>query len=160
MGTNFYWRTELLLPIDPGISMDHPSVHIGKRSAAGQYCWGCSLTLCKGGESQIHMGTSGWYDHCPNCGDVQAKQDWSKGAAGIELGFAQPLSVRPTGVRSTSSFSWAQDPESVGAICEQRPTEQIVQDEYGRLLTGCEFIEMLRANCPVQFTDSIGIEFS
>lgn len=161
MGTNFYWRTELLLPVEPGTSMDDPRVHIGKRSAAGPYCWDCSLTLCKGGESAIHYGVSGWFENCPSCGRAKIKDDpFSSGASAIELGFAKPNAERPAGVRSTSSFSWAQDPERVGAICDQRPDEQIIQDEYGQLLTGREFVDMLRSNCPVQFTDNIGVEFS
>ncbi len=161
MGTNFFWRTELLLPIEPGLSMYDPRVHIGKRSAAGPYCWDCSLTLCQGGESAIHYGRSGWFDNCPKCGGVRVTTNsLSEGAAAIELGFAAPNVERPTGVRSTSSFSWAQDPERVGAICDQRANEQIVQDEYGRLLTGREFIDMLRANCPIQDLSMIGIDFS
>ena len=53
MGTNFYWivtgtaavPSDVKVPIEE----DSPEVHIGKRSAAGPYCWDCGVTLCEGG---------------------------------------------------------------------------------------------------------------
>lgn len=48
MGTNFYLKGHR--------GDDDPKYHIGKRSAAGLYCWDCRITLCKGGESAIHRG--------------------------------------------------------------------------------------------------------
>ena len=52
MGTNYYVKT------------DDGEVHIGKRSAAGWYCWDCRQTLCKG---RVHYG-DGYFDRCPICG--------------------------------------------------------------------------------------------
>jgi len=50
MGTNYYTINTDERKID---HMD-PEFHIGKRSAAGMYCWNCGLTLCKDGEEFVH----------------------------------------------------------------------------------------------------------
>lgn len=171
MGTNFYWampeRQSFTLPtgdvIEAGFSdyCDDARIHIGKRSAAGLYCWNCRITLCVGGETEIHMGRSDWLEVCPKCGQSKADVDGLRqGPAAVELGFAKPEVVPPTGVRGCASFSWAQDPERVKRICEQRLEEELIVDEYGRRLTCNQFLQMLAANCPVQFTDHIGREFS
>lgn len=164
MGTNFYWRLGMENSPVPGDddwdSMDI-RVHIGKRSAAGQYCWDCDVTLCKGGNAEIHMGRTEWWNACPKCGSLPVPHDgFSSGPAAVELGFAKPRVERPTGVRGTSSFSWAQDPERVGAICEQRSGELVVVNEYGDTMTGRDFLDMLLANCAVQYLDMVGREFS
>lgn len=52
MGTNYYARGYRRIA-----DMD-PQYHIGKRSAAGLYCWDCGKTLCKDGESGIHFDKS------------------------------------------------------------------------------------------------------
>jgi hypothetical protein len=78
----------------------------------------------------------------------------------MELGFAGPREARPTGVQSASSFSWAQDPERVGVLCEQLGAVEGIIDEYGRVYSGNGFLAMLRANCPLQFTQSIGRVFA
>ena len=55
MGTNYYLKGHR--------GDDNPKYHIGKRSAAGLYCWDCHITLCKGGNlefiSIISVGTNG-----------------------------------------------------------------------------------------------------
>lgn len=164
MGTNFYWSVpEAKLPNGEQmpIDRDDPVVHIGKRSAAGRYCWDCDVTLQIGGKDEIHMGRAGQLDACPNCGRVVDEHDpFSHGPVAVELGFAEPEHARPTGVGFCSSFSWAQDPERVGTICRQRADEPLIEDEYGRVMTCGEFLVMLEANCPVQFTHSIGRYFS
>lgn len=164
MGTNFYWRTDRsLLPTGEAVPIerDSPVVHIGKRSAAGRYCWDCDETLYMGGKERLHYGEYGWFDACPKCGKTaQSGAGLARGPAAVELGFADPETERPTGVSGAASFSWAQEPERVGALAEARADEQIIEDEYGRLLTGREFLTMLRANCPIQYTDSVGREFS
>lgn len=157
MGTNFYWR------LDTGESLLEPrsqDVHIGKRSAAGPYCWDCDVTLIEGGNEAIHMSGSTSYDRCPRCGALPQQQFLDHSSAGVELGFAMPRTERPVGVCSTSSFSWAEDPEHVGALCEKYANEPVVEDEYGELYTGRAFLDMLRCNCAVQFTEFIGVEFS
>lgn len=151
MGTNFYWKG---VPED----MD-PEHHIGKRSAAGLWCWDCGLTLCEGGIDGIHMSRFGWHKTCPKCGAEPVAEGLAAGAGAVELGFAKPRTKKPTGVRSCSSFTWAQDPAKVRAKCEENANKKVVVDEYGRKLTGREFLTMVKVNCPVQFHDSIGTQF-
>ena len=177
MGTNFYWHcgemeevkpqtytlpsgVEVEYRIQPSIDRDDPQIHIGKRSAAGFYCWDCNETLCAGGKSQIHQSTHGFYDACPKCGKGKTTEGLESSSAGLELGFAPPKAIRPTGVRSCCSFSWAQEPDAVRQICEANLEKPIIRDEYHRTYTGNQFLQMLMANCPVEFTGSIGKWFS
>lgn len=147
MGTNFYTRKS-------EINSDDPEFHIGKRSAAGLYCWDCRLTLCKGGENAIHEGRSEWLSACPKCGKKLRKDEGLEGSsAGRELGFNNGPYQPKTGVASCSSFSWAM-PES-----EWRKRCRVVWDEYGRKFSKAEFEQMLQ-ECPVRFTRNIGVWFS
>lgn len=159
MGTNFYW-------IDPdqiNVPTDFADrSHVGKRSAAGWYCYDCNVPLVRGGDSNlVHTCIENIINICPKCG--QHKPETSSmppRSALIELGLAKPRTGRQTtGVSTCSSFSWAQDPAFVKSICESRASETIVADEYGREFTGQEFIQMLFANCPIEFTYSIGRDF-
>lgn len=133
MGTNFY-------------TLD--GRHIGKRSAAGRYCWDCGITLCKG---RVHYG-DGFHDACPQCGAAPLKESIETSSAGRELGFNNAPPEAKTGVQSCSSFSWAME---VGEL----EGEPAIEDEYGRQYTAPEFQQVLE-ECPIRFTDSIGIEFS
>jgi len=158
MGTNFYWAEE-----NVRYSTD-PIVHIGKRSAAGMYCWDCRITLCKGGESRIHRDSI-FYDECPRCGKSRIREKLDISPVDVELGFAKPRTEKPTGVQGCSSFSWAQAPLVVRAkclhgLCGLNRWRRIVVDEYGRKYTGGQFIKMLDINCPVQYTRHVGVEFS
>lgn len=168
MGTNFYWHIDvgpsITLPtgevLEIDIDQDNPVYHLGKRSAAGYYCWTCGITLCKQGNDAIHGGYASFYDRCPKCGAEKVKEGLDAGPAAIELGFAQPRVARPTGVRGCSSFSWAQSPEQVRTICRAHPDDELVDDEYGRTFTGQQFMDMLENNCPIEFTNSVGKWFS
>lgn len=196
MGTNFYIHVpniqrpsqEMTLPTDRLVTVvysptlrtaDGESIdlHIGKRSAAGFYCWDCRLTLCLGGEQAVHYGghiglgkgltftvpRDEWAEKCPKCGQgPPTKTDLSDQGhpAGLELGFAKAATDRPTGVRGCSSFRWAMDPEVVHEMCIKHPDVEVVRDEYNHLYTGRDFWQMLEAQCPIRFTDSIGGSFS
>lgn len=165
MGTNFYWKlpdgaTTLPTgaPLPEAIHLDDPAIHIGKRSAAGRYCWDCGVTLCVGGNEAIHSGESGFYDRCPRCGKAPGSNE--TGSALVELGFAQPEKTRPSGVQGCCSFSWAQDPEIVGPILREHSDELLIESEYGDVLSCGYFLRMLECNCPIQFTYSVGHWFS
>ena len=153
MGTNFYWAGA---PEDCD-TMD-PEWHIGKRSAAGRYCWDCRVTLCVGGEADIHYGRSSWHDACPRCGAAPIAAGLN--SAAVELGFSKPATDRDRGVTSAASFSWAQEPSQVRSRCERAMDEALVRDEYGDTLTGREFLRMLASNCPIEFTQHVGAWFS
>ncbi|MCK9577864.1 MAG: hypothetical protein M0R51_18305, partial [Clostridia bacterium] len=114
MSTNFYVKGH--------IGNDNPKYHIGKRSAAGMYCYDCGITLCKGGESKVHFGTDEWYEECPNCGKKPENEDLEHSASGKELGFNNMSGVIKTGVKSCCSFTWARN---IGKV-------KHIVDEYGR----------------------------
>lgn len=189
MGTNFYFsKCTLRRGINPlgqpvcGDTNDmDPAIHLGKRSAASFWCWDCGATLCKEGPEGVHKGVEctprnecggidwaklfaleeqRWYDRCTCCGQAPVDETLDTSSGGVELGFAQPRQQRPTGVQSCASFSWAQPPEAVMKVCRRYPKRKLVVDEYGRQYTGWEFLEMLEHNCPIEFTDSIGVWFS
>lgn len=154
MGTNFY-----ALYDDPTLTDTGRGVpHIGRRSAAGYYCWDCDDTLCVLGKEWVHREAR-WYDRCPHCG--QGKQDPpTYDAALVELGFASPASRRPTGVQPCSSFNWAQDPSTVMRYLGRHLVDPAVYDEYEREYTGNQFLCMLSATCPIHFTGSTGRNFT
>ncbi|MCF7795992.1 hypothetical protein K9M42_02765 [Patescibacteria group bacterium] len=76
MGCNFYIEKE-----------NNETIHIGKRSAAGHYCWDCNITLCKEGEQGIHSSDSKWHERCPFCNKLPKNETIENSAAGLELGF-------------------------------------------------------------------------
>ena len=129
MGTNFYKLN---------------GQHIGKRSAAGPYCWDCGITLSKG---RVHYD-DGWYEKCPKCGKTPKDEGWES-AAGRELGFNKTKPKRKTGVASCSSFTWA---NKLGKI-------KFVKDEYDRKFTVKQF-KMIFNECPIQFYHLMGENFS
>jgi hypothetical protein len=158
MGTNFYLRGE----------GDRDERHIGKRSAAGAYCWDCGVTLCTRGKAGLHYGHP-FHDACPRCGKRPQKEGWDNSTAGRELGLNKSAPARKRGVGSCSSFSWDMDPRDLDAIARQcsLPADDtpdgapaaLIEDEYRRTYTYEDFQRML-TECPIQFTDSIGRDFS
>jgi hypothetical protein len=159
MGTNFYWLEKE--PCDHCGRGASEGDHIGKRSAAGLFCWDCGETLCEGGNAAVHFSRHAWAKTCRKCGAAPAQEDHFKtGPVAVELGFSAPREERPKGVRGTSSFSWAQEPEGVRRRCEAEMDRKLVVDEYGRITTGREFLAMLRSNCGIESTSSVGQSFS
>jgi len=145
MGTNFYWR-------DDG-DID---IHIGKRSAAGNYCWDCGISLCAAGHHEVHFGSSRFLKECPVCGKKPTDEDLNNSAAGRELGFNENKPQPKTGVRSCCSFSWAMSP---GHFHELKSAPNLhIENEYGETFTVEEFSEVL-SECPIKYFDNIGIEF-
>lgn len=164
MGTNFYVR---------GFRhSDDPEYHLGKRSAAGVYCWDCRITLCKGGEDGIHMGKSDWHDGCPKCGATRSNESLENNTAGRELGFNKNAPETKTGVKSCCSFGWAMPTVNFNRLMESKcashncpscdrkydDPEKIIEDEYGRTYTKEEFEDVL-AECPVRFWNHVGQYF-
>lgn len=170
MGTNFYFRGH----------RHGYSHHIGKRSAAGMYCWDCGVTLNKKGNDGIHYGCTnrshpqfcncGWYDVCPKCGKSPNKEGLDNSAGGRELGFNKSTPQKKEGVASCCSFTWAKPPQGLklelegDQMCpccrrEYEDKDKVIENEYGDLFTWDEFLEVLK-ECPVQYFNSIGEEFS
>ena len=132
MGTNFFTMS---------------GKHIGKRSAAGKYCWDCRKTLCKGGEEKIHYDYE-WYNDCPVCGKPYVKKENTAGM--VELGFSKEIENK--GVGTCCSFNWAVAPERV--VGNKRLKK--VKNEYGEVFTREEFEKMLENLCPIWYRHSIG----
>ena len=154
MGTNFY-----LLD----------GRHLGKRSAAGQYCTNCDINLVTGqpGGADFGMNPSddrnphaisryeGMNQACPNC----------KAFRPTDTPFYQPELCRPTEaetnaelievVQQVYSFSYAAQPWDIHALSRQRK----VVSEYGDKTTIQEFEDMV-AGAKFWFTSSVGREFS
>lgn len=139
MGTNFYTMK---------------GEHIGKRSAAGWYCWDCDITMVVGGLKNVHGSFHNQqYERCPQCGKERNKEDWKDTTAGRELGFNNQPPKRKTGVATCCSFSWAMVPDDIYRLRKMK-------DEYGRVYTRKEFVDSVLAECPIRFFDSIGVDFS
>lgn len=56
--------------------------HIGKRSAAGLYCWDCGITLCKDREAGNHLSESKWFEACHKCGKKREEETLGESSAG------------------------------------------------------------------------------
>ena len=150
MGTNFYIKTPYTA-----------TQHIGKRSAAGMYCWDCDLTLCKGGNNEIHFSSLAshdkkWHLQCPNCDAKQSEESLTKSSVGRELGFNKSEPKRKSGVASCSSFSWAMEPADYINLTMVKDT--FITDEYSHVLSIKDFEDVLK-ECPIRFYGSIGTEF-
>jgi hypothetical protein len=154
MGTNFYIGREDGNP---------RGIHIGKRSAAGIYCWDCNETLCGTGKAGIHHGNSDkWLDKCPSCGKARTEEGIGESSAGKELGFNRQ-SGRKTGVKSCSSFTWAiEDPiEFILSLKNSKASKGIeIFDEYDRKISKKDFLKIVLEDCPVRYYEAIGQEFS
>jgi len=165
MGTNFYFIVpavtlptgEVLHLWKMSVMREHPAVHIGKRSAAGPYCWDCNTTLCVQGNAGIHAHVAEWHACCPKCGQVRDETGLGQSAA-LELGFKTMSQMQSKGVRSCSSFRWGIPKDVVFKTCQANLETGIIQDEYDRVYTGTLFLKMLDA-CPIEF-ESIGQCFS
>ena len=143
MGTNFYLGSK-------------NGIHIGKRSAAGYYCFDCHKTLCRDGDSKVHKSEGFWFDKCPICGKTPIAEGFENSTAGIELGFNKVKSNPNVGVRSCSSFTWAIEPNKIN--CRKLQSKKVV-DEYGRKYSLKDFLDMVETY-PIWIYEAIGKEFS
>jgi hypothetical protein len=151
MGTNFYWDPPDEVPND-----DDPQYHIGKRSAAGMYCYDCNISMCAKGEAYVHRGSwedgdDHWHKRCPECGLSAQPEDLKDSCVGVELGFGEAKQRRPDGMHSCCSFSFTQNQRAVRERCMAAGDNIEVFDEYNRPLTGYEFLAMVEVICPIVF---------
>jgi hypothetical protein len=150
MGTNFYIKDK----------RGKQGEHIGKRSAAGYYCYDCNAPLNNKGLAGVHDGYALPLDNCPVCGKKKVTEEWSQSSAGLELGFNKNPYQKKTGVSSASSFNFAINPSELKEkMSHKRLLSKCVIDEYGDLFTYSEFMKILDA-CPIHFTNMIGDYFS
>lgn len=153
MGTNFYVRKQ----------------HIGKRSAAGPYCWNCDATLYKGGKSRklekkhilvplelyLSQEKNNWFAACPYCKQKFKEESLTSSSAGRELGFNKSEPLAKTGVKSCCRFSWAISPYELTKVVGK----SMIVDEYGDKYTLEQFLQIL-SECPLQYTYLVGKEFA
>jgi hypothetical protein len=162
MGTNFYINN---LP-EEWDWMD-PEYHIGKRSAAGLYCWDCRVSLFSGPIERLHFADPEYHmrNRCPECDKEPIKEGLTAGSAAVELGFAQPYKLEERfGVKSCCSFTWAMLPSIMifEANNLNKPHWKFwekckpIMDEYERQYTVQEFIEKVLWNSPIQYFNMIG----
>lgn len=172
MGTNFYINSK---------KFDDVSGHIGKRSAAGYYCWDCHLTLCAEGPGKVHYGCrksrplevvtnkefcspgscdgGHWFEECPACGAKPKFEDLNNSTVGRELGFNSEKPVKKTGVASCCSFTWGIKRHDFIENVKKLKLKNPVIDEYGRKFTLDDFLSVLE-ECPIQSFGMIGTDFS
>ena len=143
MGTNFYWADAYSQDYENGGQADSDSdvkVHIGKRSAAGSWCWDCGVTLCREGTHEVHnRGTR--YDQCPTCGKTGGAA-LAGGTGGVELGFNE-TPRNQAGVGSCASFTWTMYSHKTRLHQMRAAGDQTkyVISEYGDLYTAAEFLD-------------------
>lgn len=151
MGTNYYWKKQ-----NKDFSKNHPINHIGKRSAAGLYCWDCGTTFCADGTNYVHSGTNHWHKECPFCGKGKEDEPLEKSAIGTELGFNKE-GLKHHGVGLVCSFIWVimkykndiiRQAEK-DYLCGVEPYKIII-DEYGVEYTAQEFLKILE-DCPIEY---------
>jgi len=165
MGTNYYIKGYLKTDRDGEHVYENtdPAVHIGKRSAAGTYCFDCGVSLCKAGANNVHQSMREWHERCPQCGKEPTLETLRTSTAGLELGFNPNQAVKRQGVRSCSSWTWAMDMEDGMAQRIQemgwKLNEKCIVDEYGREYTTKEFMDLIDA-CPIHFGHMVGVHFS
>lgn len=138
MGTNFYWIDDA----NEDAAEGDIHCHIGKRSAAGAYCWDCGTTLCKEGTRGVHSSRCGYYDACPACGAEKRPVTLADSTSGVELGCANSPDVARIGVGSCASFIWTlmKHKWALEKRMEQGDEALCVEDEYGRRFTARQFL--------------------
>ena len=163
MGTNYYikgYDTEK----NDGEHIN-PKWHIGKRSAAGHYCFDCDITLCKGGSSDVHYGEHKWHDKCPRCGKAPIKEAVCHSSAGLELGFNKNDTKLKEGVASACSFSFAMTliklVERIKEEFGKSPNnKKVIVNDYGEEFTYIDFLHLLKPiPSSLRFRKLLGKEF-
>lgn len=149
MGTNFYWANKQNLDIDD------IHIHIGKRSAAGPYCYNCG-SIFHEHSSELHHGGRGFFkslDACPGCGKSKEKREPSTSTALVELGFNKSKHVNKKGISSCSSFTWTlmKHKWKLQKLAEKNDPKKVVRDEYGRTYTAKEFLEEELSSVTVEY---------
>jgi hypothetical protein len=157
MGTNFYFRGHSVIS-----EYDN---HIGKRSAAGVYCWDCRIKI----PSPLNPDKKA--EECPSCHKKFKEESLEESSGGRELGFNKSKPKKKTGVATCAKFAWAMNPKEVMDQLKKKPgpcpccgkeckdPEKVVKDEYGNTYTEREFLDVLE-ECPIKTKDMIGVAFS
>jgi hypothetical protein len=135
MGTNFYW-----IKNPKNLPEDDINVHIGKRSAAGRYCWDCGSFLRSDGSYTLHRSSDTSLDRCPCCNKPAPQTSWSS-SAGVELGFAKSADIPKVGISSCSSFTWTMMRHNWKIKGLLSSKTKCIRNEYGDKYTAEEFLK-------------------
>lgn len=109
-----------------------------------------------GSKYQNHIGKRSAVGHyCWNC------------KLAVQSGFCLKCGLTPNdkpavglGVKRCCTFSWALDSVSFRAWADLNHGLTCIRDDYGDFFQVREFLEMLEKTCPIEVSDSIGVEFS
>jgi hypothetical protein len=151
MGTNYYIKG-YKESSDEGDNHLSPDWHIGKLSAAGQFCFDCGISLCKG---QTHYDNE-FYEKCPLC----------MKSCEVEAMSPPEAARKRTGVGYSCSFTFAM---YWGALVDRLHQEfgdnyedmKTIVSENGEQLTYQEFLKMVRMVPPaLRFRHLLGKKFS
>lgn len=163
MSTNFNWKANIKIPIEILPKKIRPFaqrvqnacaskefddedilIHIGKRNAAGYYCYDCGTTLNKGGTTEIYLGNTGPDSSMPICPVCHAKYDIKK----------------KTSVQGACSFTWtvmahlelikALAKPSVATAVQLLNNTKLIANDYGECFTAKEMLEKVK-NDPIWF---------
>lgn len=118
--------------------------HIGKRSAAGFWCWDC----------KIQVESKNQFFICPKCGLKVYEQTAIKGfnPAYRELGFTKAVEQRRTGIAGASHFTWhAKDRSEADKMVERK---KFFKTEYGEIWNAKRFQRMFKEVISESFLDS------
>ena len=168
MGCNFFIYNKLT----------KEKIHIGKRSAAGYYCWNCKTTLCKRENEGVHLDCNGcwesshkkihdckWFDRCSYCGCTPDKENLFNSSAERELGMNTLAMEKKKGVRRCFSFTFALEPYKIDNIMKKNGNLVIVSEYYypkkdDQMWDLDTFKKTVMLECLIKFMHMVGIEFS
>lgn len=156
MSTEFHWNTQdsevlqtlntlgewkALLRYPENADLESLS-YIGLRSGAGLYCYDCNTWF----HDPAYDRKPSSNNECPSC---HKQHTWhpTKTKPEIKDGYLTSSSQRPNeGITTTCRFHWWNWPDEVYHICRAAPEDMLlVIDEYGRTMTGKEFVNMMRS---------------
>jgi len=113
--------------------------HIGKRFAAGVWCWDC--------KTEVKHDDIGCFFFCPRCGQKHSIGTLNYNPAYRELGFSKPEPRKHTGIDGASGFTWCTDKETglaqtTNEIKSKIKRRKFLIDENDGRMTIKEFFKM------------------
>lgn len=151
MGMNIYTiRKEPLKEYDDFNKkhiLNYEDKHIGKRYAAGIWCWDCKVPMFDPHDTSI-KGTN--YEYCRSCGKKRPDyKDMPYNGAMRELGFDKKKPKEHSGIDGASGFIWCIDDHyGLGTSKEEilyslKDIKEVI-DEYGRRMSIKEFHDIFK----------------
>jgi len=121
--------------------------HIGKRYAAGYWCWDCREELNQEPERRRAGNKYVWT--CPGCGkSSDGKEKGRFNPAMRELGFAKDSPRAHEGIDGASGFTWQIGPDGLGEsrreVKKALLSVPYVMTEYGEIWSLAKFLEMFK----------------